>query len=66
MEGLAHCGEAVRARLSSVVHGAHVLVACVAWNFDCIVLDDVLLNDRFPLLLSFALPNGTWVNVGFG
>jgi len=44
-EFLSHSGEAVWSDASFLVASIHWFVALVAWQFDLIVLDDVLLDD---------------------
>ena len=58
--------EAVWSACALVVNRVHWLVASVAWQFNLVVLDDVLLNDGSSVATKLRLLHSFWVEVSLG
>ena len=57
------CIETIRANASLQIHSVHWGVSGVAWHFDLVVLNDVLLDDRVPGTEGGRLLDSTAVKV---
>ena len=49
-----------------IIYWVHWLVAWVAWQFDLIVLNDVLFDDSFSVSSELRLTNCRWIEISLG